>query len=173
MTDSIKVKMPFATWERLTEATRRFETGGDPKGAPGQEKPVAGSTVAHSTQLDAAPRDLRVMKQKRTRVMVLTPFLSEDPAKAQKMVRYATRAIKDSIMKVEAPLNAATMYEGLNFRVPIERDIALTSMISWVKGCQLIAVYEDFGLTSAMRAVLNVAALQNKRIEYRTIGATA
>ena len=100
--------------------------------------------------------------------------MAEDPSLAAKMQRYATRAIKDSLSKNEAPLASYVFYsDALSPRNPIERDIGLQSQLTWMKGADIIAVYMDFGITPAMQAVINSAILRVKRIEYRTIGSVA
>lgn len=100
--------------------------------------------------------------------------MAEDYALAAKMTRYAVRATKDSMGKNESPLASHLFYsEVLNARNPIERDLGLQGQLTWLKGCDLIAVYLDFGITPAMQVVINHAIAKSRRIEYRTIGNVA
>lgn len=112
-----------------------------------------------------------VLKTPRKSVIVLTPFMGEDPSKAKMFERYAQRAVKDSLNRNEAPLAAQLFFYqffGSNL-VQIERDMGLVSQISWVHKCDRVAVYSDFGITQAMNLVLDVARLKNKPVEFRAI----
>lgn len=167
-------KIPFSELKKIF--TNRYTTGGE-RGteAPGQTKAPSGAQVPFSQLQSAKPDDaLHVTKQPRKAVLVVTPFMAEDPAKAAKMNRYALRATKDSLGKNEAPLASHLFYsEVLNVRNPIERDIGLQSQLTWLKAADIVAVYLDFGITPAMQVAINAAVLKNKRIEYRTIGNVA
>lgn len=167
-------KIPFAQLKKIL--TTRFTTGGErPTEAPGQTKAPEGSTVPYSVLQAARPDDaLRVTKQQRKAVLIVSPFVQEDPANASKMMRYAERATRDSLLKNEAPLATHVFYPSvISTKNPIERDTGLQSQLSWVKGCDVVAAYIDFGITPAMQVVLNQAILKSKRIEYRTIGSVA
>lgn len=164
-------KIPFAKLLQLKGPL--FATGRKPnKMAPGQTETEAGSPAPHSVIQAASPDDvLRVTKQPRKNVILVTPFMAENPRVAAMCQRYAMRAVKDSIAKSEAPLAFhAFYYEVLNVRNPIERDIGLQSQISWVKGCERVVVYVDLGITPAMQVVINAAQTKSKPVEYRTIG---
>lgn len=116
-----------------------------------------------------------VLKNPRWAALVLTPFMSEDPAKKDLLYRYAKRAVKDSLNRGEAPLASHIFYYEFfnNNLIQTERDMGFISQVSWIQNADLIVVYIDFGITQAMKAALDVAKLKNKRIEYRTITATA
>jgi hypothetical protein len=156
--------------------TTLYQTGGKkPTEAPGQTPAPIGSTVPKSVIQIAPPENnLRVTKQPRRNVILVTPFMSEDPSLAQKMSRYAMRATRDSVLKHEAPLASNLFYYSvLNDKDPIERDIGLHAQLSWLRVADLVAVYVDFGITPAMKVAINNATLLVKKIEYRTIGAVA
>lgn len=153
----------------------RFTTGGKtPTEAPGQTKSNV-AQVPYSLLQDGKPGDvLRVTRQQRRTALLVTPFMAEDPSKAARMVRYALRATRDSLNKGEAPLASHLFFsEVLNIRNPIERDIGLQSQLNWMKACDVVVVYLDFGITPAMQVAINNAILRHRKIEYRTIGAVA
>lgn len=103
-------------------------------------------------------------------VLILSPFMAEDPGSAMKMIRYATRCIQDSLTRNEAAISTNLFYyDTLNIKVAIERDKGLKSMISWTTKADIIAVYIDHGVTQAMQVVINTAQMRSKKIEYRTI----
>lgn len=164
-------KIPFSKVEKIM--TTRFTTGGPrPTEAPGQTKAPLGGQVPQSVLQGAEPDDaLRVVKQPRRCVVLVSPFMAEDYTKANMAKRYADRCTKDSVNKQEAPLVSHSFYyDVLNVKNPIERDIGLQSQLSWIKHAELVAVYVDLGITPGMRVAINNAILLSKRIEYRTIG---
>lgn len=167
-------KIPFSQLKKIFAT--RFQTGGErAQEAPGQTQPAPGAQVPFSFIQQADPDDvLRVTKQPRKAVLIVSPFMAEDYSQSAKMVRYALRATRDSINKAESPLATHLFYSDvLSTRNPIERDLGLQAQLTWMKGCDIIAIYIDFGITPAMQVVINAAKLRNKRIEYRTIGSVA
>lgn len=167
-------KVPFDKAKQIM--TTLFQTGGVvPKDPPGQTKPPKGVQVPNSVIQIAPPENnLRVTKQPRKNVILITPFMAEDPALAMKMSRYAARATRDSLNKNEAPLASHLFfYSVLSDKDPIERDIGLQCQLSWLRVADLIAVYVDFSITPAMKVAINNAKLLQKKIEYRTIGSVA
>lgn len=167
-------KIPYDKVQKIL--TTMYQTGGQVPNEPvGQTKPAKGSTAPHSVIQAARPEDnLRVTKQPKRNVILITPFMAEDPALAEKMKRYAKRATKDSLNKNEAPLASHLFYYSvLNEKDPIERDIGLQAQLSWIRVADLVAVYVDFSITPAMKVAINNAKLLQKKIEYRTIGSVA
>lgn len=169
----IQPKMPFSKVSKIL--TTVFSTGGQmSKDAPGPTKTAKGVQAPYSAVQNADPTEaLRVIKQPRKAVLVVTPFVAEDPAKAALMQRYAMRCFRDSLAKNESPLVTNAMYGDLNIRNPIERDLGLQAQLTWMKQADIVAFYVDFGTTPAMEVVMNAAKLKNKRIEQRLIGGVA
>lgn len=164
-------KIPFSKVEKILGT--KYATGGPrPTEAPGQTKVPAGGQVPQSVVQDAEPDEvLRVIKQPRRCVVLVSPFMAEDYTQANKAKRYADRATRDSVSKQESPLVSHSFYyDTLNVKNPIERDIGLLSQLSWIKNADLVAVYVDMGITPAMQVAIDTAILRNKRIEYRVIG---
>lgn len=167
-------QIPFSTVKKIL--TTQFTTGGDKPTEPaGQTKVAKGVQTPKSViQAARAEDNLRVTKNPRKNVILITPFMSEDPALAMKMSRYAVRCTKDSLLKNEAPIASQLFfYQTLSDKDPIERDIGLQCQLSWLKVADIVAVYVDFGITPAMKVAMNNAILLQKKIEYRTIGAVA
>lgn len=154
----------------------RFQTGhiGGQK-TPGQDKKIAGVQQARSTIQAATPMDaVSVTKQNRKTAILVTPFMSEDPAMASRAYRYAMRAVQDSIRRGEAPMAThAFFYESLSYKNPVERDIGLQCQLSWLKRAELVVVYTDGGITPGMQTIINSGEIKNKRMEYRSIGSFA
>ncbi|UMO77363.1 DUF4406-domain protein [Stenotrophomonas maltophilia phage vB_SmaM_Ps15] len=151
----------------------RFQTGktGGQK-TPGQDPKIAGVNQSTSLIQDASPMDaVSVTKQNRKTAILVSPFMSEDPATATKAYRYAMRAVQDSLRRGEAPMAThAFFYDSLSYKNPVERDMGLQCQISWLKKAEMLIVYTDGGITPAMQTIINSGEIKNKRIEYRTIG---
>lgn len=167
-------KVPFEKAKQIM--TTIYQTGGKVSGHPaGQTVAPEGSTAPKSVIQAATPENnLRVTKQPRKNVILVTPFMAEDPSLAEKMKRYAARATRDSVNKNEAPLASHLFYYSvLSEKDPIERDIGLQSQLSWLKVADIVAVYVDFSITPAMKVAIENAKRLQKKIEFRTIGSVA
>lgn len=156
----------------------KIETGGnlsDLKSPSKDTRPTGVQDVSSDRITGKMPGEvLKVAMQPRKAVLILTPFMSENPSKASLMKRYANRCVSDSIKRSEAPMSSNLFfYDVLNMNVPIERDMGLASMLSWMPKCDVLAVYIDFGVTQAMQVVINTAQIRNRKIEYRMIDAVA
>lgn len=168
--------MPKITSEQLRSLRNpEYRTGKHPDEVIPVLNPAASVQKTASTVLQYDTNDvLHVAKQPRKTVLLVTPFMAEDLAKGASYARFAMRAVQDSLSKNEAPLASHLLfYEVLNTNNQIERDLGLICQLSWVKDCDLVAVYIDRGMTDAMKKVTAVAQLRNKKIEYRTINAFA
>ncbi len=168
------------TVDQLNTIMSRFRTGvasdGERVGDPAPRDARAKGVQEPQSIIQNQSANLSgVLKTPRKAVIVLTPFFGEDPAKARMFERYAVRAVKDSLNRNEAPLAAQLFFfHFFNSNVvQIERDLGLTAQISWVRKCDKLVVYSDFGITQAMNAVLEVARLRNKPVEFRAISSFA
>lgn len=168
--------MPKITSDQLKQLRNpEFRTGPHTAVSVPQLNPAATVQKTASTVLQYDANDvLHVAKQPRKTVVLVSPFMAEDLAKGSMYSRYATRCVQDSLNKNEAPLASHLLYyQVLNTNNQIERDVGLLCQLSWIKDCDLVAVYIDMGMTAAMKVVTEVAMLRNKRIEYRTLSAFA
>lgn len=156
--------------------TPGFSTGGKGDKDPGTNPKKPGVPDYTPTVAKIAdPRDaLNINKSTYKRVMAISPFMTEDTAKSTKMIRYARRCADDCFNRNEAAIMMNLFYWSVGtYSTAIERDKALHAAMSWVPGMELLAVYVDFDITPAMQVIINVAETKGKKIEYRSIGATA
>lgn len=169
--------IPFSKLRKLLapETETGVQDGKRPTEAPGQTKVAPGVQAVDSLAQDSDPDDvLRVIRQPKRAVVLVTPFAAEDYSKAAAVQRYGNRCVKDSLGRGESPLASHLFYyEVLNVKNPIERDIGLLSQLTWMRHCDMVAVYIDFGVTKAMEVAINTAQLSHKKIEYRTIGSVS
>lgn len=150
-----------------------YQTGGKVSTSPSPADPHKTGVYHVDTNLADKPAALalHVSKPNQKAAVILSPFMSEDPSRANAMARYAKRCIQDSILRHEAPVASHYFYyEVLNSHLSIERDIGLQSQLVWIKHADLVVVYIDMGITQAMDLAINVAKLANKKIEFRKIG---
>lgn len=158
---------------KLQEA--KFQTGGSGKTPIPEPEKKPGVQTPKSRFSDGDSREaLNVAKMTRKRVVALSPFMMEDPANGRKMVRYGNRCAQDSLNRGEAPIMSHLFYySSLSYNNPIERDIGLHAQLTWIPEAQLVVVYMDMGVTPAMQVGINVAEVNNRKIEYRSIGGVA
>lgn len=164
-------KIPLELFERITAP--HYQTGGQIPSHASSSDPKKSGVYQVGTNLANKPPALaaHVSKSNRKATVILSPFMAEDPSRANAMARYAKRCVQDSLLKNEAPVASHYFYyEVLNSNLSIERDIGLQSQLTWVQHAELIAVYIDMGITQAMDLAINVAKLANKKIEFRKIG---
>lgn len=129
-----------------------------------------------NTLLGKLPVDQPLTTKLATRytVLVVTPYTTEDVAMLPRQLVYAKYCVQDSLGKHEAPYNGPLLYsQVINDRVTLEHDAGMLSTLSWMKNCDLVAVYADYGITSNMNMIINQAKIHMKKIEYRSLGKVA
>lgn len=87
-------------------------------------------------------------------------------------IKYARACLRDSLMRGEAPIASHLLYtqEGvLNDSDPNERALGMTAGFHWNKHAQLIAVYQDYGISKGMEEGIKIANYHGIPIEYRKI----
>lgn len=135
----------------------------------------------HITQLNGNPNhsDIdsnnlvlpSVLKNPRKTVILLSAYNAWEPTLAQRQLKYAQKAMIDSIHRQEAPFSGILLYpQIMNERIKMEKDIGLLCHMSWIPHADFVAVYTDMGMTDSMQAALNIASMKTKRIEYRSLG---
>lgn len=152
----------------------QFVTGGttsdvpDPGKKPGVMTYSSAFAKADQRELDSVGKVTRKLS------IGIVPFMTEDKANAGKMERYARRCAVDALNRGEAcMMTNLAFYDSGWQATPVERDVQLHGVMAWMPKAQVVAVYVDFGITPAMQICINVAEVKNRKIEYRSIGATA
>lgn len=174
--------MAKITLDTLRKITQSFQTGvaheGDQpydKNAP--DKPAHGVSgiQPYSIIQGQSGEKLDIMAVARKPVVVISPFMVEDASKRDLFYRYAKRCAQDSMRRNEAPLVSHVFYyDMLGYStVGLERDMGFNAQLSWIRKCDLVVVYSDYGMTQGMKAAVDYAKFKNKKIEFRVISATA
>lgn len=93
------------------------------------------------------------------RIVIESPYATRPdgtrapPDEVARNILYARRAMKDSIMRGEAPFLSHLLYpQALDDDNPIHRQLGLEAGFAWAKMAQGHVVYRDWGITPGMEA---------------------
>ena len=104
------------------------------------------------------------------RVAIESPYAGD----IDENLRYARAAMRDSLSRGEAPIASHILYtqDGiLDDGIPSERLLGIEAGLSWNSQANLIAVYEDKGISSGMKYGIDRAISLGIPVEYRTLKA--
>ena len=102
------------------------------------------------------------------RVIIESPFAGDVEAN----IVYARRAVRDSLMRGEAPIASHLLHtqDGiLDDGIPSERAAGIAAGLEWVKCADLVAVYIVRGVSSGMMQGILAALEARVSIEFRKI----
>ncbi len=103
-------------------------------------------------------------------VIIESPYAGD----TTRNVEYARRAVKDSLLRGEAPIASHLLYTQpgiLDDSVEIERHLGISAGLAWQKAASdATVVYTDYGITEGMRYGIHEAERAGKTVEFRTIG---
>lgn len=100
------------------------------------------------------------------RVIIESPYAGD----IAKNVAYAEAACSDSLARGEAPLAGHLFYtKFLDDTNPPEREIGLQCDFAWMAVCDLVAVYDDNGVSAGMKAGIEVARELGIPVEFRKL----
>jgi len=88
-------------------------------------------------------------------------------------VEYARRALRDSLLRGEAPIASHLLYTQpgvLQDNVPEERMHGITAGLAWKRVAEASVVYMDLGITQGMKYGIAEAENAGLPVEYRKIG---
>lgn len=168
--------------DTLRKITQSFQTGvardsdkPNDKNAPDKPAPGVQGIQPYSVVQGQSGEKLDLMAAARKTAVIISPFMVEYPSKKDLFYRYAKRCAQDSMRRNEAPLVSHVFYYDLfgYSTVAIERDLGFNSQLAWIRKCDLVVVYSDYGMTQGMKAAVDYAKFKNKKIEFRVISATA
>ena len=104
-----------------------------------------------------------------TRLVILeSPYAGD----VERNVRYARAALRDSLLRNEAPLASHLLYtqEGvLDDRVPEQRSLGIQAGLAWVSRSEATVVYADYGVTPGMQQGIERAEKEGRAVELRYI----
>ncbi len=109
-------------------------------------------------------------------VIVESPYAGKTEEEIQRNIEYARRAVRDCIMRGEAPIASHLLYTQpgiLRDEHPEERALGIRAGLAWRKVAEASVVYTDLGVTEGMKQGIKAAREAYIAIELRAIGATA
>jgi hypothetical protein len=100
-------------------------------------------------------------------VILESPYAGD----VQRNTLYARRALKDSLMRGEAPIASHLLYpQVLDDLIPSERQMGIEAGLAWRKVAEATVVYQDYDISPGMEYGIKLAQEQGIPIEYRSIG---
>lgn len=102
------------------------------------------------------------------RVIIESPYAGD----IERNLRYLRAALRDSLMRGEAPFASHGLYtlEGvLDDRDPAERELGIEAGLAWGQAAELTAVYQDLGITEGMRQGIFRALYEGRKVEHRSL----
>lgn len=104
------------------------------------------------------------------RVILESPYAGD----VERNVAYARRALRDSLLRGEAPIASHLLYTQpgvLDDDEPDERAHGIAAGLAWGAVASATVVYADHGISSGMAHGIKAATLAGRPVEYREIGA--
>lgn len=108
---------------------------------------------------------------KRRRVILESPYAMN--GQIDRNVRYARRALRDSLLRGEAPIASHLLYTQagvLDDSDPVERQTGIAAGLAWGVAADATVAYVDLGISEGMRQGFALAERDGRPIEERTIG---
>lgn len=106
------------------------------------------------------------------RVIIESPYGSDDPKVVQQNVGYARRCLADSLARGEAPIASHLLYTQpgvLDDDVPAEREWGINAGLAWGAVADATVIYLDRGISRGMRCGVSRARTEGRTIELRAL----
>jgi hypothetical protein len=100
----------------------------------------------------------------------MTTVILESPyaGNLQRNIRYARAAMRDSLLRGEAPMVSHLLYtQVLDDEDPTDRAMGIAAGLAWK--ADKTVVYTDCGISRGMEFGVRAAQLAGRPIEYRTV----
>lgn len=86
---------------------------------------------------------------------------------------YLKRALLDSLARGEAPIASHGLFAFsgvLDDANPEQRQLGMEAGWNWMLFSDVVAVYQDYGISPGMQEAIGIAGDTGIEVEYRTIG---
>jgi hypothetical protein len=103
------------------------------------------------------------------RVILESPYAGDVEAN----VAYARRALRDCLLRGEAPIVSHLLYTQpgvLEDLIPSERALGIEAGLAWGALAEKTVVYTDRGTSRGMQYGIDRAISEGRPVEFRTIG---
>lgn len=105
-------------------------------------------------------------------VVVESPYAGATDEEIARNVKYARAAMRDCLMKNEAPYASHLLYTQpgvLRDDNKEERKLGITAGFAWRRAASMTVVYIDHGITKGMRLGIEHAEAMGCPVEYRSL----
>ena len=105
-------------------------------------------------------------KRQPRRVILESPYAGD----VERNVAYARAALRDSLMRGEAPIASHLLYTQpgvLDDLDPAERTMGIEAGLAWGHEAAATAVYRDHGISRGMRYGIERAEREGRPVEFR------
>jgi len=102
-------------------------------------------------------------------VIIESPYAGD----VDRNVEYARRALRDSLLRGEAPIASHLLYTQpgvLDDGIPKERQHGIDAGLAWGTVAEATIVYADLGISRGMQYGIDNAVKQGRPVETRMIG---
>ena len=102
------------------------------------------------------------------RVILESPYAGD----IEKNVAYARAAVRDSLLRGEAPIASHLLYTQpgvLDDQVPDERRLGIAAGLAWRVAAEATVVYRDLGVSPGMEHGIRAALAAGLPVEYRNL----
>ena len=107
------------------------------------------------------------------RVVVESPYAGRDVDELDRNIRYARRAVRDCVLRKEAPIASHLLLtqEGiLRDAVGDERRLGIAAGLAWVEVADRMVLYVDYNISPGMKDAREYAEGLGVKVELRRIG---
>lgn len=104
-------------------------------------------------------------------VLIESPYAGATPDDVDANVAYARRALRDCLLRNEAPLASHVLYTQpgvLDDLVPEERALGIQAGLAWGASAEATVAYVDRGLSPGMIQGIRRALSENRPVEARS-----
>ncbi len=105
-------------------------------------------------------------------VIVESPFAGKTPEEEQANIEYARMAVRDSLLRGEAPIASHLLYTQpgiLDDAVPEERKLGIDAGLAWRAVAHKSVIYTDRGISRGMQYGIDAAKTAGKEVEFRSL----
>lgn len=103
-------------------------------------------------------------------VILESPLKAPTPEQTQEHVNYARRALRDALLRGEAPLASHITYPGsLSDDISEERALGIEAGLAWGRWAEATVCYIDWGISSGMQYGIDRAKAEGRPVEYRRL----
>lgn len=104
------------------------------------------------------------------RVFIASPYAATADRSILFHELYARDCMMNALLRGEHPFAPHLLYtQVLLDSNPAHRTAGLAAGMSWLRASQLLAVYEDYGISNGMQKEIDYARKNRMPIEYRKI----